>query len=172
VYSTQPPAPNTHPGQDSPFVLLTSQTFSAQAELYFNPRFLSDDPTAVADLSGFENGQEIPPGTYRVDIYLNDGYMTTRDVTFNAGDKDKGLLPCLTRGQLASMGVSTGSVAGLKELPADSCVPLIEMIEDITIRFDVAQQRLYLTIPQAFMGNRARGSIPQSCGMMASMRYC
>ncbi|WP_420272558.1 fimbria/pilus outer membrane usher protein, partial [Klebsiella michiganensis] len=142
------------------FVLLTSQTFSAQAELYFNPRFLSDDPTAVADLSGFENGQEIPPGTYRVDIYLNDGYMTTRDVTFNAGDKDKGLLPCLTRGQLASMGVSTGSVAGLKELPADSCVPLIEMIEDITIRFDVAQQRLYLTIPQAFMGNRARGSIP------------
>ena len=142
------------------FVLLTSQTFSAQAEFYFNPRFLSDDPTAVADLSGFENGQEIPPGTYRVDIYLNDGYMTTRDVTFNAGDKDKGLLPCLTRGQLASMGVSTASVAGLKELPADSCVPLIEMIEDITIRFDVAQQRLYLTIPQAFMGNRARGSIP------------
>ncbi|XNM66721.1 FimD/PapC N-terminal domain-containing protein [Escherichia coli] len=70
-----------------------------------------------------------------MDIYLNDGYMTTRDVTFNAGDKDKGLLPCLTRGQLASMGVSTGSVAGLKELPADSCVPLIEMIEDITIRF-------------------------------------
>lgn len=68
------------------FILLTSQAFSAQAEFYFNPRFLSDDPTAVADLSGFENGQEIPPGTYRVDIYLNDGYMTTRDVTFDAGD--------------------------------------------------------------------------------------
>ncbi|MDU1380578.1 MAG: fimbria/pilus outer membrane usher protein, partial [Klebsiella michiganensis] len=142
------------------FILLTSQAFSAQAEFYFNPRFLSDDPTAVADLSGFENGQEIPPGTYRVDIYLNDGYMTTRDVTFDAGDKGKGLLPCLTRGQLASMGLSTSSIAGLGELPADSCVPLPEMIEDMTIRFDVAQQRLYLTIPQAFMGNRARGSIP------------
>ncbi|EPT7104412.1 fimbrial biogenesis usher protein [Klebsiella michiganensis] len=142
------------------FILLTSQAFSAQAEFYFNPRFLSDDPTAVADLSGFENGQEIPPGTYRVDIYLNDGYMTTRDVTFDAGDKGKGLLPCLTRGQLASMGLSTSSIAGLGELPADSCIPLLEMIEDMTIRFDVAQQRLYLTIPQAFMGNRARGSIP------------
>ncbi|EPO5349302.1 fimbrial biogenesis usher protein [Klebsiella michiganensis] len=142
------------------FILLTSQAFSAHAEFYFNPRFLSDDPTAVADLSGFENGQEIPPGTYRVDIYLNDGYMTTRDVTFDAGDKGKGLLPCLTRGQLASMGLSTSSIAGLGELPADSCVPLLEMIEDMTIRFDVAQQRLYLTIPQAFMGNRARGSIP------------
>jgi outer membrane usher protein FimD/PapC len=27
------------------------QAFSAQAELYFNPRFLADDPAAVADLS-------------------------------------------------------------------------------------------------------------------------
>jgi outer membrane usher protein len=35
------------------------------------------------------------------------------------------------------------------------------MIKDRTIRFDVAQQRLYLTIPQAFMGNRARGYIPE-----------
>jgi outer membrane usher protein len=32
----------------------------------------------------------MPPGTYRVDIYLNDGYMTTRDVTFNAGEKTTG----------------------------------------------------------------------------------
>ena len=82
-----------------PFILLTSQAFfSAQAEFYFNPRFLSDDPTAVADLSGFENGQEIPPGTYRVDIYLNDGYMTTRDVTFDAGDKGKDCCPALPAG--------------------------------------------------------------------------
>lgn len=36
------------------FILLTSQAFSAQAEFYFNPRFLSDDPTAVADLSGLK----------------------------------------------------------------------------------------------------------------------
>ncbi|MGK3398490.1 FimD/PapC N-terminal domain-containing protein, partial [Escherichia coli] len=43
---------------------------------------------AVADLSRFENGQELPPGTYRVDIYLNNGYMATRDVTFNTGDKE------------------------------------------------------------------------------------
>ncbi|ASG62750.1 hypothetical protein CEW81_03910 [Kluyvera genomosp. 3] len=43
-------------------------------------------------------------GTYRVDIYLNDGYMTTRDVTFNAPEDGHGLMPCLTRGQLASMG--------------------------------------------------------------------
>ncbi|WP_445468407.1 fimbrial biogenesis usher protein [Klebsiella aerogenes] len=136
------------------------QAGHAQAELYFNPRFLADDPAAVADLSGFENGQEVPPGTYRVDIYLNDGFMTTRDVTFNRGEKGHGLSPCLTRGQLAGMGVNTAAVTGMSALAADACVPLTELITDATTRFDVGQQRLYLTVPQAFMGNRARGYIP------------
>ncbi|ELP5717372.1 fimbrial biogenesis usher protein (plasmid) [Enterobacter asburiae] len=136
------------------------QVGHAQAERYFNPRFLADDPAAVADLSGFENGQEVPPGTYRVDIYLNDGFMTTRDVTFNRGDNGQGLSPCLTRGQLASMGVNTGAVTGLNALAADACVPLTELITDASTRFDVGQQRLYLSVPQAFMGNRARGYIP------------
>ncbi len=36
---------------------LCSQPFAARADLYFNPRFLADDPAAVADLSGFEKGR-------------------------------------------------------------------------------------------------------------------
>ena len=140
--------------------LLVLPVFSAQAELYFNPRFLSNDPTAVADLSNFEKGQELPPGTYHVDIYLNDGYMTTRDITFNAGKNGQGLTPCLTRDQLVSMGVNTSSITGLGTLSADACVPLTELIEEATTRFDAGQQRLHLTVPQIFMGNSARGYIP------------
>ena len=139
---------------------LCSQPFAAQADLYFNPRFLADDPAAVADLSGFEKGQEVPPGTYRVDIYLNNGYMTTRDVTFQADVQGHGLSPCLTRGQLASMGVDTGRVPGMATLDSAACVPLTTLISEATTRFDVGQQRLYLTVPQAFMGTRARGYIP------------
>ena len=101
-------------------LLLSSPAFYAQAELYFNPRFLADDPAAVADLSGFEKGQELPPGTYRADIYLNDGYMATRDITFNVDEKGHGLAPCLTRGQLASMGVNTAAIAGIDVLAADA----------------------------------------------------
>ena len=141
-------------------LLLASPAFYAQAELYFNPRFLADDPAAVADLSGFEKGQELPPGTYRADIYLNDGYMATRDITFNVDEKGHGLAPCLTRGQLAGMGVNTTSIKGIGALASDACVPLTETIKDATTRFDVGLQRLYLTVPQAFMGNRARGYIP------------
>ncbi|PRD13152.1 fimbrial biogenesis usher protein [Pantoea coffeiphila] len=141
-------------------ILLASQTFSTQAEIYFNPRFLADDPAAVADLSNFEKGQEVPAGTYRVDIYLNDGYMTTHDVSFNPGEDGHGLIPCLTRGQLSDMGVNTASIAGMELLGNDACVALAQMIPDATSRFDVGQQRLHLTIPQAFMGGHARGYIP------------
>jgi outer membrane usher protein len=144
-----------------PIVLIIAmQGVPAQAELYFNPRFLSDDPAAVADLSGFAKGQEVPPGTYRVDIYLNNGFITTRDVIFQAEKDGQGLAPCLTRGQLASMGVNVGAIAGMNVLASDACVPFISMIKEATTRFDVSQQRLYLTIPQAFMGNNARGYIP------------
>ena len=143
---------------------LCSQPFAAQADLYFNPRFLADDPAAVADLSGFEKGQEVPPGTYRVDIYLNNGYMTTRDVTFQADAQGHGLSPCLTRGQLASMGVDTGRVTGMAALDSTACVPLTTLISEATTRFDVGQQRLYLTVPQAVMGRHARGYIPPELG--------
>ena len=145
--------------QLSVVTLLASPAFLAQAELYFNPRFLADDPAAVADLSSFEKGQELPPGTYRVDIYLNDGFMTSRDVTFSAGENGHGLMPCLTRGQLASMGLNTASIKGMDALDPDACVPFTAMIKEATVRLDVGLQRLYLTIPQAFMGNQARGYI-------------
>ena len=153
-------APLSAGAQGLLILFMATSIFPVQAELYFNPRFLADDPAAVADLSSFEKGQELPPGTYRVDIYMNDGYMTTRDVTFSAGENGHGLMPCLTRGQLVSMGLNAEANSGINALAADACVPLIEMIKDATIRLDVGQQRLYLTIPQAFMGNQARGYIP------------
>ncbi len=85
---------------------------------------------------------------------------TTRDVTFQADVQGHGLSPCLTRGQLASMGVDTGRVPGMATLDSAACVPLTTLISEATTRFDVGQQRLYLTVPQAFMGTRARGYIP------------
>ena len=139
---------------------LALHTGVSYADLWFNPRFLADDPSSVADLSGFEKGQEVPPGTYRVDIYLNDGYMATRDITFHASEHGKGLTPCLTRNYLAGMGVNTSVVEGMDVLAPDTCIQLPLMIKDASSRFDVGQQHLYLSVPQAYMSNNARGYIP------------
>ncbi|XJK98542.1 S/F1C fimbrial usher SfaF/FocD [Escherichia coli] len=131
----------------------------ARAELYFNPRFLSDDPDAVADLSAFTQGQELPPGVYRVDIYLNDTYISTRDVQFQMSQDGKQLAPCLSPEHMSAMGVNRYAVPGMERLPADTCTSLNSMIQGATFRFDVGQQRLYLTVPQIYMSNQARGYI-------------
>ncbi len=56
--------------------------------------------------------------------------------------------------------MDTGRVPGMATLDSTACVPLTTLISEATTRFDVGQQRLYLTVPQAFMGNHARGYIP------------
>lgn len=141
-------------------LFISMPTFSTQTGLYFNPRFLSDNQGTVADLSGFEKGQEVPQGTYRVDIYLNDTLETTRDVTFRAPDKGDQLIPCLSRGQLTGMGVNFSATKDINVLTYDDCVPLPLLIKGATTRFDVGQQHLYLTIPQIYMSRNGRGYIP------------
>ncbi|MGU0043828.1 FimD/PapC N-terminal domain-containing protein [Escherichia coli] len=75
---------------------LATAVFPVDAEYYFNPRFLSNDLAESVDLSAFTKGREAPPGTYRVDIYLNDEFMTSRDITFIADDNNAELIPCLS----------------------------------------------------------------------------
>jgi len=129
----------------------------AAADIYFNPRFLSDNPEAVADLSAFEKGQELPAGSYRVDVYLNDGFISTRDITFEGG-KD-GLVPCFTVKELSKMGVNTVALKKEKSAPTGRCMSLQTLVQSATSKFDVGQQKLYITIPQALMKNSARGYI-------------
>lgn len=132
----------------------------AHADVYFNPRFLSNDPGAVADLSQFESGLEAPPGKYRVDIYLNNGFMTTRTVDFRLSADKKSLDPCISQSQLSEMGVSVLSIPGIAALAKDSCIPFSMVNKDATSKFDAGKQRLDLSIPQALMRNQAHGYIP------------
>lgn len=52
------------------------------ARSILNPAFLSSDPSAVAISRFSTNGQA--PGVYRVDLWLNGTFVTTRDINFLA----------------------------------------------------------------------------------------
>ncbi len=140
--------------------LLAFSGADVRAQSNFNPYFLSDDPSAVADLSRFEKGQIVPPGTYRVDIYLNDNYVTTRDVMFNASQNGPELEACLSSKQLSAMGVDTVGIPGIAVLKEGACVPLAQTIKAATSTYDFDRQRLNISVPQAFMRGSVRGYIP------------
>ncbi|MEI9828774.1 fimbrial biogenesis usher protein [Enterobacter sp. E12] len=141
----------------------------ARAEYFFNPAFLSGDPSAVADLSRFStNGQA--PGVYRVDIWLNEHFIATRDITFDArkvedsapakSTDDTGLVACLSAKSLENMGVNLQALSLQASAQKDNCTDVAGAIPDASTTFDFEKLRLNISIPQVAMRNNARGYIP------------
>lgn len=136
-----------------------------RAENYFNPAFLSDDPSAVADLSTFTHNAQAA-GVYRVDLYVNKTRLESRDITFTprksgaAAADNSGLSACLTPSMLAGMGVNVPALPLLAKAAPTACVDIASAIPAASARFDFAHLRLDISIPQAAMVNDARGYIP------------
>ncbi|END4371085.1 hypothetical protein ABL554_003001 [Escherichia coli] len=132
---------------------LATAVFPVDAEYYFNPRFLSNDLAESVDLSAFTKGREAPPGTYRVDIYLNDEFMTSRDITFIADDNNAELIPCLSTDLLVSLGIKKSALLDNKEHSAEkhvpdnsACTPLQDRLADASTEFDVGHVELNETV--------------------------
>lgn len=107
----------------------------------------------------------VPP-TYRVDIYLNDEFMASRDITFIADDNNADLIPCLSTDLLVSLGIKKSALLDNKEHSADkhvpdnsACTPLQDRLADASSEFDVGQQHLSLSVPQIYVGRMARGYV-------------
>lgn len=133
-----------------------------QAEEYFNPAALElTTKQAGLDLDKFSVSGGQLPGTYLVDIYLNDNKVDTREVTFV--DLNGKLQPEFTPAQLRDMGVKLAAFPGLQLLAADKPVSgLSQYIPDASSQFDFSRQRLNLSIPQAALTTEARGYVDPS----------
>lgn len=168
--------------------VLAAMTGQAQAADWFNPAFLSGDGAEVADLSRFESGAGQAPGVYRVDVWLNDEFVTTQNVRFEADalpvqsavsttdntveraegnaavvsrQDDTGLVPCLTLKWLKRLGVNTAGVPALAEIKDENqCVDFRTVFPGAGSHYDFSSQRLDLSFPQAVIQNSVRGYIP------------
>ncbi|MGZ7458351.1 fimbria/pilus outer membrane usher protein [Pseudomonas sp. Ma2-10] len=130
------------------------------AQDYFNPYALELNGPGenVIDLEYFSSQGGQLPGTYQVDVYLNDSRITQRDINF-VDDEGK-LQPELTPLQLQEMGVKLDAFPTLQQLPASQTITrLQDYIPDASSRFDFSQQRLELSIPQAALTSEARGYV-------------
>ncbi|WP_447878022.1 fimbria/pilus outer membrane usher protein [Serratia fonticola] len=146
-------------------MILGCASFGVQARDYFNPLMLEiDNPQqGRTDLTVFEDGDNQAPGTYRVDIYLNNESQDTSDVEFrmqkDAGGKER-LQPCLSVASLNAMGVKTDLFPDLGGA-TDKCANL-SGIPQASAEFRFSAQQLLLSIPQAAISQKARGYVPES----------
>ncbi|EIZ8989674.1 fimbrial biogenesis outer membrane usher protein [Cronobacter sakazakii] len=134
----------------------------ARADDYFNPALLDiDNPSqGKTDLTLYEKGPGAEPGKYRVDVYINNERIDTREIEFTlktASDGSSTLQPCFTLEDLKSLGVKTDE---FDALDADAkCVDL-SAIPSASARFDVGRQQLQLSIAQSALGQVPQGYIP------------
>lgn len=128
----------------------------------------------AVDLSRFAYGNPVLPGTYRADVYLNTTWLGRHDITLVAtADSRAPAVACLEArwaGRLtvgpqhlspqarAMLGQQVAPNEGAATVPR--CLTLPQMVEGGTAAFDQSEQRLTLTVPQAFVLRNARGYVP------------
>ena len=132
------------------------------ADASFDRNLLSGAGSNTTDLSRFEHGNPVLPGTYNADIYLNSVWVGRNDVRFAALTAQASATPCVNRKLLDQLGLNPANVSveirQKLEDPA-SCVGIGELIPGATMNFDMAELRLDTSVPQAYLGQMPRGYV-------------
>lgn len=138
-----------------------SLSHPACAREYFNPALLGIDGPGkdISDLSAFEEGVGQMPGTYRVDVLVNQTLTGTHDIEFSMQKDSHGqtsLQPCLSVEMLRDFGVRTEQ---FPQLTGENHCANLAAIPSAATQFVFNKQQLLLSIPQAAMNNQARGYV-------------
>jgi len=133
---------------------------AACAEEWFNPHSLQqiDGVSTTINLQDFAQAGGQAPGVWRVDIYLNDNFVDSRDVSFVL--EEGRLRPQLKAADLKAMGVKTKAFPSLASLPSDETITdpgAYIPAADAVLHFNT--QRLDISIPQAALTSEARGFV-------------
>lgn len=144
--------------------LVIRQAVAAESELQFNPAFLNGESANSADLAWVNAGSALPPGDYNLNVYINNNYAFTGNVTFRIAENTAGeALPCLTPEQIAALGIDSKQAKGGALPLAQRCVFLTQAFADARFDFDQQTLTLNFTVPQSAMRNLPRGYVsPES----------
>lgn len=138
-------------------------------EVSFDSSFFSTGIGPQVDLSRFEKGNVVLPGTYRGDVKLNNTWQARSDILLVAVPGEDNAQPCYDSATLISFGVDLEKVraqtedSSLKEIPEGRfCGSLGDYIPGASAEFDSGMQELSLSVPQIYINQAARGYVDPS----------
>ncbi|GGA34528.1 fimbria/pilus outer membrane usher protein [Dyella nitratireducens] len=142
---------------------------AAAEPVNFDASFFPTGMAPKVDLSRFEKGNVVLPGTYRSDIVLNKTWQARTDLVFvNVPGKDSAE-PCYDPAMLVRIGVDLKKVLvqkenpSLKKIPEGTfCGPIGDYIPGATADFDMGTQQLSISVPQVYANQAARGYVDPS----------
>ncbi|QRY81681.1 fimbrial biogenesis outer membrane usher protein [Pseudomonas sp. PDNC002] len=126
------------------------------ADYRFDDNLLMGSGLAGGSLERFNRADQVDPGTYHVDLYLNGQYATRAEVEFRQrGERAE---PCFSERFLRqSLGARPDPLAGKDD--QGICHWLSERLPASTWNFDTARLRLDLAVPQALLDIKPRGYV-------------
>lgn len=143
-------------------------TQQVQDAKHFDPQFLHSIPgQAPADLSFFTYVNQVLPGTYLADIYVNERYIEQIEVSFNNPveiDNQAGAVSaqaCLNKDMLQRWNIDIMQFPVFHHIDDNDkrCLPLTEWIPHSQVHFNMAQQALRVSIPQVSMLKKPQGEV-------------
>ena len=126
----------------------------------FDEDMLSGVALPKGGLARFSQGVAAQPGRYLVDLFLNQTFLTRRQIDFVAS-ADGEIDACLSPTLLHDAGVNLPAPS----LPeAADATPLCQTIGQLrpgaSVNFDFARLRLNIVVPQALLRSTPRGAVP------------
>lgn len=127
----------------------------------FDPIFLNVDKSNSYDLSRFANGSAALPGTYQVQVYINNDPVGTQQIDM-ASRTNKTVFPRMTPALIKNINFN------YEKLPKEVLAPLSQgaafidlqqQLPEAQVNFDSNEQRLDIYIPQIYMNQTARGTV-------------
>lgn len=127
---------------------LISITLPADSAERYNAQFVNGiDPLAFNQFVASDG--DVMPGTYDVNIYINDLLVDSRPVRFSEDNAHGGLAPCLSAAEYIRYGVKIDD-------DHQPCFALSQTIRQAEQQLDIANHRLIIHIPQQYIEHYPR----------------
>ncbi|WP_244158561.1 fimbria/pilus outer membrane usher protein [Caballeronia fortuita] len=128
----------------------------------FNSSFLSGSGAGNLDISRFDRGNIAAAGNYRAGLYANQTWIGSADIALrDVNGPGKAAQPMFNRDLLTRIGVDMSHLSPEANARLDAAgergVVVSEVIPQATAVFDMGEQRLDVSVPQAVMARNARG---------------
>lgn len=113
----------------------------------------------AVDVSRFEKGNPVLPGSYNVDVFVNDGRVARKNIQFRAVEGSQVAQPCFDYATLVQMGVDVNKLDPEAVNAQSSCIAIKDIGPAATVQMDVGDLRLDVSIPQESLQRSARGYV-------------
>ncbi|NTZ88385.1 fimbrial biogenesis outer membrane usher protein [Burkholderia metallica] len=139
-----------------------ASTGSSTSGVEFDNEFLLSPSGRSIDVSRFERGNPIAPGSYTVDLVVNENWAGRDSVRFLARERQQDAVLCFDRRLAERIGLNFEALSpGIRTRLAQpgECIDFEEISSDARASFDQSELRLNLSVPQIALKRNPQGYV-------------